>query len=76
MKDTVLNFADDTPLDWYPVSRELRRCLRLRGKPGLEARNASETPLCQGKNEGGAKRTCKSVEQEQNQKNGLRLSWA
>jgi hypothetical protein len=23
MKDTVLNFADDTPLDWYPVSREL-----------------------------------------------------
>ena len=23
MKDTVLNFADDTPLDWYPVSREV-----------------------------------------------------
>jgi putative SOS response-associated peptidase YedK len=23
MKDTVLNFADDTPLDWYPVSREM-----------------------------------------------------
>ena len=23
MKDTVLNCADDTPLDWYPVSREV-----------------------------------------------------
>ena len=23
MKDTALNFADDTPLDWYPVSREV-----------------------------------------------------
>ena len=23
MKDTVLNLADDTPLDWYPVSREV-----------------------------------------------------
>jgi putative SOS response-associated peptidase YedK len=23
LKDTVLNFADDTPLDWYPVSREV-----------------------------------------------------
>ena len=23
LKDTVLNLADDTPLDWYPVSREV-----------------------------------------------------
>jgi putative SOS response-associated peptidase YedK len=23
MKDTMLNFAVDTPLDWYPVSREV-----------------------------------------------------
>ena len=23
LKDTVLNFAADTPLDWYPVSREV-----------------------------------------------------
>ena len=23
MKETVLNFPDDTPLDWYPVSREV-----------------------------------------------------
>jgi hypothetical protein len=23
MKDTVLNFAADTPLDWYPVTREV-----------------------------------------------------
>jgi hypothetical protein len=23
MKETVLNFADDTPLDWYPVSRKV-----------------------------------------------------
>jgi putative SOS response-associated peptidase YedK len=23
MKDTVLNYSDDTPLDWYPVSREV-----------------------------------------------------
>ena len=54
-----------------------RRCLLIREKKGIGAKKGIETPPVPEKNRGRTgKKTCKSVEKEENHEKGPRWSWA